>query len=285
MRVRISVLSGIVALGVTISALSALPAQAAGPTISGKVACANNQHVEGVWVQSSGGGSKFASWKPTGTATASYSTTISTKLPTSISLHVGCGGSTKSWKSDNFSPAIVGIKGSASISVTNCVTGQCSPALAFKAAEWAIAHLSGTGANHALSTDKVTDNAARTSWSGLCLTFADSAYLNAGAMPNPTVIGETVTAADMYRKYANYSPKLIQKTWVSSSGTQTYPPEGALVFYPTDGGKSGHIGISTGGGWVITANETGVTKPLVFKQKYNSISGYAGWAFPLNAGA
>jgi hypothetical protein len=263
----------------------ALSAQAAGPTINGNVTCANNQHVEGVWVQSGGGGSKFASWKSTGTATASYSASISTKLPTSISLHVGCGGSTKTWKSDNFSPAIVGIKGSASISVTNCVDGQCSPALAYKAAEWAIAHLSGSGANHALATDKVTDPATRTSWSGLCLAFVASAYLNAGAMPNPTV---TTTAADMYLKYEDYSPTLIQKTWVSSSATQTYPPEGAIVFYPTYEGVSGHIGISIGGGWVITANETGVTNPLIHKQTYNSFgskSNYAGWAFPLNAGA
>src|SRR5689334_23001481 len=74
-------------------------------TISGVVHC-NRGAVVGVWVQSSGGGSKFANWKRliTSASDSTYSATVSTNLPSNIQLHVGCGGSTSTWGSSNYSP-------------------------------------------------------------------------------------------------------------------------------------------------------------------------------------
>jgi cell wall-associated NlpC family hydrolase len=262
-------------------------ALAATPTISGSVTCANNKGIEGVWVQSSVNGSKFATLKTPGAVTTTYSATISTALPTNISLHVGCGGSTQNWASSNFSPAIAGVNGSITLSVTNCVNGQCSPLIAYKAAQWALAHLTGAGADHALPTDLVADSNTRNTWAWYCLAFVASAYMNAtgGTLPNPTVSGESATAAEMYTLY--YDDHLIQKAWANDSGEQSYPPEGALVFYPglPGTGGQGHIGISVGGGNVVTANASG--SPLVREQGYNSLNlkgYYEGWAFPLNAG-
>lgn len=289
MKARIGMAGVVCALAIA-SAFLALPAaQAASPTIKGTVTCANGKGVVGVWVRSSRQGSKFAAWKKTAAASASYSAQVSTSLPTSISLHVGCGGSTKTWGSDDFSPMIADVAGSATISVTNCVNGQCSPVIGYKAAQWAIGHLSGAGAGHALSADRVTDARTRTTWATYCLAFADSAYLNAsGVWPSPTVSGSTASAHGMYDLYR--ARGLIQTTWQSNSGKQSFPPEGALVFYPTltsSGGTSktavGHIAISVGSGYVVSANNSG--SPLVRRQKFNSFAGYAGWGFPVNAGA
>src|SRR5262249_40536141 len=156
------------------------------------------------------------------------------------------------WGSSNFSPVIVDINGSTSFSVTNCVSGQCAPSLAYKAALWALAHLTGQGANHALPSDKTYDapgTGAYLSWAGLCLEFAASAYLNGGQGPNPIVYSD---AKDMYTKYAqtglNDRPQgLIQTVWTNASGQRSLPPEGALVFYPGLTSQ-GHIGISVGSG-------------------------------------
>lgn len=292
MKSRIGMAGGVCAFAAAL-VLSAAPAsQAATPTISGSVTCANSQPVEGVWVQSSGNGSEFASWKATGTATASFSASLSTSLPADISLHVGCGGSTKKWTADDFSPALAGVDGSTSISVTDCINGHCAFALAYGAAQWALSHtVVGHGANHALPTDKTYSDPGTgpyISWAGLCLEFAASAYLNAGAGPNPVVLGENATAHEMYETYK--SAGLIQTTWISSSGTQTYPPDGALVFYPgmdvVNGTTYGHIAISTGDGNVVSAN--GYGNPLVRQQNYDTgnLAGYyKGWAFPKNAGS
>jgi surface antigen len=62
--------------------------------------------VVGVWVQSSGGGSKWASFSRVAGAPhkANYSATLSTAVPTNVQLHVGCGyksGSTVDWWSNN----------------------------------------------------------------------------------------------------------------------------------------------------------------------------------------
>lgn len=289
MGARLGVLASGCAIVCTFGALLAPAAQAAGITISGNVTCANGQPVVGVWVQSSGGGSKFAPWTKTGTATASYSTSISTALPTNVSLHVGCGNTPQQWGSSNFSPVIVDIAGSTTFSVTNCVNGQCSPLLAYKAAQWALAHLAGLGANHALSTDKTYDTpgtGAYVSWADLCLEFVASAYLNGGHEMYPIVY---TNAKDMYTKYAqtglNDRPQgLIQTVWTNASGQRSLPPAGAIVFYPGLS-KEGHIGIAVGSGYVVTANDYG--SPLVREEPYNSANlgpYYAGWAFPINAG-
>jgi surface antigen len=95
-------------------------------TVSGVVHC-NSGAVVGVWVQSSGGGSKFASWKrlATSASDSTYSATISTNLPSNIQLHVGCGGSTSKWGSSNYSPNRA-VSGSRTINAFCSGSGSCS---------------------------------------------------------------------------------------------------------------------------------------------------------------
>jgi hypothetical protein len=95
-------------------------------TVQGTVGCAGH-NVEGVWIDSSGGGSKFASWTPTTghPVTATYAATLSTLLATTIRLHVGCGGSTGGWWSDNRTPG-TSIGGSATLNAT-CNEGTTKP--------------------------------------------------------------------------------------------------------------------------------------------------------------
>ena len=78
-------------------------------TVTGVVHC-HGGATEGVWIVSSGGGSGWASvhsfktGKDDGSsADVRYGRTFTTNLPSTISLHVGCGGSPGSWKTVNAS--------------------------------------------------------------------------------------------------------------------------------------------------------------------------------------
>lgn len=88
------------------------PAAAATRTLSGTVTCPGGQAVQGVWVQSSKGGSKFASWFPFPglTNAASFSTSIAfSGTSTSIELRVGCGGKKSAWRAtEDSKPATLG---------------------------------------------------------------------------------------------------------------------------------------------------------------------------------
>lgn len=95
---------GFVATFVLAIVASSLPANAAAAiTISGTVRCPAGAKVVGVWVQSSGGGSRFATrWGFPGYATVNgYSASVN---PGTVELHVGCGGSEASWGSDQWTP-------------------------------------------------------------------------------------------------------------------------------------------------------------------------------------
>src|SRR6266581_7317426 len=100
---RFLALSGVL-LGLVIAA--PLPASAATGTIivDGWVSC-QSHWVVGVWVESGGGGSGWADWWPVDAGhknIAWYQAKIqNTGLPTNIRLHVGCGGSSADWWSDN----------------------------------------------------------------------------------------------------------------------------------------------------------------------------------------
>lgn len=89
--------------------LQPVPASAAvSYRIFGTVNCPVGKNPVGVWVQSSGGGSKFADWKrfPVSPNVAYFSKYISTNLPTDIELRVGCGGTKERWGSTNIAPRI-----------------------------------------------------------------------------------------------------------------------------------------------------------------------------------
>jgi len=277
-------------------------------TISGSVACAGGQPVEGVWVQSSGGGSKFAGWQATSSTAASYSATISTAVPTVISLHVGCGGSKSSWASDNRTPPTYGISGHYQLNVASCSSPPrtCTWVTANAAAAWA--------------QNQYTGHCGQQTYIERCLKFVYDAYTMSGlrVVPNPTVSGGNATALDEYYCYSGQPSKitdgslgvsscpsasLIRTGWqhLNPSGqvvTDKNPPRGAFVFFPNDKGgivngvQEGHIAISIGGGYVISAGNTKDSSGCyLHKLLYNSSSfvttsgssAYVGWAFPKNA--
>jgi len=247
--------------------------------------------VVGVWVESGGGGSGWADWWPVDAGhknIAWYQAKIqNTGLPTNIRLHVGCGGSSADWWSDNrtgsTSRAGGALTGSAQLNAV-CNEGTVPPppgdnqrcwfGYASAVAVWAIHHLSGAGAYHAIrGFDLVTDDSAYSSWAGLCLAFAASAYENAlpdGAWPSPTVSGPTATAKGMYNLYE--ADGLVHSASI-------VPPVGAFAFYPGLT-ADGHIGISIGNGQIVSAT-TG--SPSVVPGGYSLNGQYRGWAYPTNA--
>ncbi len=302
-------MAAVAALTVIVTALPC-DAQARGVLVTGTVTCSPKylrefaparMSVQGVWVQSSGGGSNFAGWKPSPAddTTARYSLTVKTKIPTRMSLHVGCGGTPDRWLSDNYTPRTQPYEDkklkTVKLSAADCNRGACTFKRASRAAAWAEAHLSGPGAKHAVKGDKPTDDEATKWWKGLCLTFVATAVnTTLGDWPDPTVKGHTSTATGMYARYKRDG--LIYKTytrrtfnrntgqWVTV--TAKYPPRGALVFYPWPDFKwaqrAGHIGISVGNGAVISARGSIHGAGYVQEHHYTALDGYKGWAFPLN---
>jgi hypothetical protein len=258
---------------------SPAPAQARGLPVSGHVTCAGGQHVEGVFVASSGGGSGYAGWWGTSRSTAYYHDLLETTLPTAISLHVGCGGTPAAWGSNDWTPEVAMVTKPATIDATGCKGSYCTFRVADRAAAWAEGHLTVRGGgNKALSKDEVTDNRAYTSWAGLGVAFAFSAYLNAAhSGPRPSLQGPAATPGAVFKLYAE--DHLVQGTWETSTGGNPLPPRGALVFYQSSA-VIGQLAISAGNGQVISANSQG--SPLVREQAYTSIPGYLGWAFPAN---
>jgi hypothetical protein len=142
-----------------------------------------------------------------------------------------------------------------------------------RAAAWAEAHLADpVGKYHALQADSsfIADPNVMVRWSGYCLAFVVTAYQSQGVTASPVVHTD---AADMYTAYLKAG--LIKTTGV--------PPRGAFVFYPTDT-SSGHIGISVGGGQEISTQGEATQYLPLQEASYTSITGYAGWAYPTNAG-
>lgn len=271
--------------------IAPIPASAATGTIivSGTVSCQWHP-VVGVYVESGGGGSGWADWTAVDarhTNIATYQAKIqNTTLPTNIRLHVGCGGSPSAWWSDNrtgsTSQAGGQLIGSTVLNAV-CNEGTVQPqpgdnqrcwfGYASAAAAWAIRHLTGPGSIHAVTGDVVGNNpAVWESWSGYCLVFAVAAYWSS-KLSNVMPIVST-DAADMYNTY--------QVAGLVHSASET-PPVGALVFYPQLGGSQGHIGISVGENYIISATKT--TNPPVWQQLYNSFGSgqYKGWAYPTTA--
>jgi hypothetical protein len=106
-------MKNLVGLGAIVCALLLVPPALGGTYslgISGYVHCKNAngavQPVEGIWIESTAGGSAWASWAavPNRVQSATYSKTLSwtgTSGTTSVRLHIGCGGSPSNWWSNN----------------------------------------------------------------------------------------------------------------------------------------------------------------------------------------
>jgi len=115
--------------------LAPAASSAASISVNGVVTCASGD-VQGVWIQSSKGGSKFASWQKMKTSAryASYSTSLITNVPTKLQLRVGCGGKPSKWGSTSYSPQSRSISGSATLNAFCDAKGKCNwPATGTKA--------------------------------------------------------------------------------------------------------------------------------------------------------
>lgn len=84
---------------------------AAAVTVSGQVTCVGNDSVVGVWIQAKDGGSGWASWQA---PTASWVANYSRSLPNGgqYQVHVGCGGTSQNWATNNKSGYVSGTSNS-----------------------------------------------------------------------------------------------------------------------------------------------------------------------------
>jgi hypothetical protein len=99
---RRRMLIALMLLFVPSSALFASPAQAS--QRDGTVRCyfGDAKNVVGVWVEVSGGGSGWAGWSKLADDSQGASWSFDVPDGRSYSLHVGCGGTPRRWKSDTW---------------------------------------------------------------------------------------------------------------------------------------------------------------------------------------
>lgn len=124
----------IVALVVATTALiatTATPAAAASTiSVRGTVACPSGMPVAGVWLQSSGGGSNFATWTayPDAKTIARFSRSFATTVPTTVYLNVGCGNGRQpgQWASSSRTPSVTVSSVAASYTSTLHYNVECS---------------------------------------------------------------------------------------------------------------------------------------------------------------
>lgn len=100
----------VVALAVTLPALlgtttlaAAMPAQAAGRTVSGSVTCVTGRAVEGVFVHANSGGGGWATLSAPSGSSSYVSWSYSIPNSGSYYVNVGCGGTPSNWASSNYS--------------------------------------------------------------------------------------------------------------------------------------------------------------------------------------
>lgn len=254
-------------------------------TVQGAVSCDHHQLV-GVWVQSSGGGSRFAGWDSTSTGhdDGVFSTTITTTLPTTLSLHVGCGGTQGDWWSDNWTPG-TSVNGSAVLEAA-CHEGTSQPP---------------AGANTRCSFGPTRSETAAISWAEsknhenydaeLCLTFVTKVYSTANV-----ALGDLIAVPVNENTYP-------QQVWGHFSQgivglAPSVPPPGALVFFNQTGAHDGysqasgyysHVELSLGGGAMISTADWTTADPgwtvvhyetLAQHEASGAWNRYVGWWLP-----
>ena len=181
---RMAVLLFLVA---SVSLADVAAANAAGSiTVRGTVSCDGGKKVVGVWVNSSSGGSRFATWTafPGRPDVATYSKALSTTLPTKLRIDVGCGGTASQWGSNNKSATITMSSGASRSINAWCGAGTCrfgnrenntpaapsnNPAAGKCWCTWRAADfwksMTGRYPNWGGDAHKWDDNAAATGWS------------------------------------------------------------------------------------------------------------------------
>lgn len=126
---RISNLVAIAALifSVVVLAGPSGTASAASARLYGTVTCPSGKAVVGVWVESSAGGSRWAPWTafPGVPHAAYYNVTLTTALPSSVFLTVGCGGTPQKWATSNKTTKFT-LSGSKVVNAGCNAAGTCS---------------------------------------------------------------------------------------------------------------------------------------------------------------
>lgn len=247
--------------------------------LEGAVSCSYHP-LSGVWVQSSGGGSGWAHWDwgSKGEYDGDFSLTITTALPTNLSLHIGCGtgGTPGSWWSDNYTPTR-SIKTSVYLNY-NCNEGngpaapspgvRCSAGATrseLAAIQWAEPYVN-------------NKNGKDGTYDGYCLQFVTNAYTSANVNLQSFIVPQTNGSTypqfiwQQFKKLQQYiygGPGIIPQPVTAQSGIygspEITPPPGALVFFNQTGDHDGHsqasgyyshVELSLGGDNMISTADT-----------------------------
>jgi hypothetical protein len=110
MRSRFLTVVSAVLLAAGGTAVGSSPAAAA-TTVSGQVTCVGNDSVTGVFIKAENGGSGWASWS---TPVVSWTANYRYSLPNGgrYQVHVGCGGTSQNWATNNKSGYVSGTSNS-----------------------------------------------------------------------------------------------------------------------------------------------------------------------------
>lgn len=233
--------------------------------VQGAVSCDSHNYVD-VWIQSSNGGSTFAVPYYTTSTDGLFQRTITTTLPTYISLHVGCGrNSDGSWQSDNWTPYTY-VTGPTTLTAA-CHEGNMSPHTATrcqygytkveqKAYAWA---------------DEQFRNKS-TEYNNKCLKFVfDAYYIGAGVNLKNYV---TIPINDN-----TYPVDVWPKIWYGWKDTPQPPPHGALPFF-LDGSSQeySHVMFSKGDGTELSTTVTsGLIVTTIAQHDSYAYDKYVGW--------
>lgn len=261
----------VVAMLTAVAGVLGVPSSARASTtirVQGAVSCDNHDFV-GVWIQSSGGGSTFAAIYNTIASDGLFQRSITTTLPTYISLHVGCGkNSDGSWQSDNYTPYTW--VNSPTTLTASCHEGNMYPHGATRC-QYGYTKVEAAAYNWA--NDQFMYY--RTGYRDYCLQFVHDAYIAAGVDLNGFWTNH-VTGRDPYPQ------DVWPNTWYGWKDTSQPPPAGALVFYlyPPNYIYS-HVTYSKGDGTELSTNdafdESGIHVETISQHDSRAYSKYAGW--------
>lgn len=279
----LSILAG--AFGVTSSARASTAI-----AVRGAVSCANHQFVN-IWVNSTGGGSGFYWFQDNADNRGGiFYATVNTNFPTTISLHVGCGGSTWNWGSDNWTPGFTlnSPQDNPSAWTTSCNEGYMVPHTAQRCS-W------GGSSAEKSALQWVKDKVGKgQEYSNECLRLVFEAYRNQGVAIDSYWTHQV--SPDGYPYPVNVWPNITYGFKSDGSGfhTDRNVPVGALVFFLTPNTYPGsyaysHIGISAGGELFYSSSDTygdkngylhEVHPETITQHNQYSAGKYVGWWLP-----
>jgi len=260
----------VVAMLTAVAGFLGVPSSARASTticVQGAVSCDNHDFV-GVWIQSSGGGSTFAVIYNSIASDGLFQRSITTTLPTYISLHVGCGkNSDGSWQSDNYTP-YTWVNGPTTLTAS-CHEGNMYPHGATRC-QYGYTKVEAAAYNWA--NDQFMYH--RNSYSGQCVAFVRNAYKAAGV--------DFAAYVKIPINDGTYPVNIWPNIWNGWKDTSQPPPHGALVFF-LDGSSQiySHVTYSKGDGTELSTadafDESGIHVETISQHDSRAYSKYVGW--------